>query len=403
MNFGFNIYEFKNDKWEEISNFYNNEKVNKLYITKDFITVVNNQVNTVLSNRGSYYKKISCAFEDNEDFLFGIYFENGYVYEKSNEPHPENLGEKFYGVYIPESRVNDFVENIEKFKKMGFNGVVFPLKTDKGNILFKPKSHIFYETGAYRYNKNWKRILRTLHKNNFKAVARIVCFKDEVLFKYENSKYTFWDKKNMKPWQGKPSEYWVDPNSSFVRNYIIEIVKELRNVGFDEVQLDYIRFPTDGNQENRTSKYQIDSIEKEEVLNYFLKELKTVVDIPLSIDVYGLQGWYSYPGPQGQNIELFSKNIHTLSPMLYPSHFDKRFFEDSDPKRRAYNIVYYGTLRNVKKYPDLNIRPYIQAFTYGEKAYDNEYLMEEIKAVKDAGIDQFILWGLQFEDIDLIK
>ena len=85
-------------------------------------------------------------------------------------------------------------------------------------------------------------------------MARIVVFKDKHLSEYAGGKYAVWNYNTGKAWVGTKDsaattfydENWVDPYCEEVWEYNVEIAKELISRGFDEVQFDYIRFPTDG-------------------------------------------------------------------------------------------------------------------------------------------------------------
>ena len=184
-----------------------------------------------------------------------------------------------------------FPDGVAKFKKIikdrNMNSMVIDMKDDYGFLRYDSKDPLVLEkcaTSGYAI-KDLDKFIKEFKSENIYLVARIVTFKDRSLSKYKNGKYAVWDKKLNKPWLGikgyedvldeneQPTgskettyydEQWVDPYSEEVWEYNVAIAKELVARGFDEIQFDYIRFPTDGlNLYNAEYRWQDKGMDKD--------------------------------------------------------------------------------------------------------------------------------------------
>lgn len=216
--------------------------------------------------------------------------------------------------------------------------------------------------------------------------------------------------RNGRPWQGTKAggdgvvknirEYWVDPYSEKVWEYNIAIARELADRGFDEIQFDYVRFPTDGlNLDDATFTYREKGMDKESAILSFLYYARQNLNIPISIDIYGANGYYRTDARTGQDVETLRKYVDVICPMFYPSHFADDFQYSEPVEDRPYRIYYFGTLRNYfigKK--ELVIRPYVQAFKlfgqFDRKYYGPRYIAGEISGVQDSIDLGYTFWNM---------
>ena len=284
---------------------------------------------------------------------------------------------------------------IKMMQKADLNAIVIDMKDDFGNIYYPTSLKTAQEIGAAKQPIRIEQILKRLHDNKIYAIARIVVFKDEKLFKGYNGKYAIQDSVNKSPWRGSPAEYWVDPHSQFVRDYNISIAAELEKLGFDEIQFDYIRFPSDGDTSRCFYSFREDSSTyKSEILADFLLQAKTNLSVPVATDIYGFNSWYSFGNWIGQDMEEFSLIVDVISPMNYPSHFGNRFYMDGPRETRSYRIIYDGGVRS----SDIStgaayIRPYLQGFNMLSPTWSPSYIKNQAKAAGDSGCDGFIFWN----------
>jgi hypothetical protein len=270
-------------------------------------------------------------------------------------------------------------------------------------------------------------------------------FKDPEVAKKENNRFAVWDSKNSKPWVGYQDERrkktsisdeerrnelmtffpadnpeyeiartfyderWVDPYSEEVWEYNAAVAAELHERGFDEIQFDYIRFPTDGaNIGDVRYRWQDQGMDMESAILSFLRHVRRRVKAPISIDIYGANGWYRTGARTGQEVELLAPWVDIISPMYYPSHFEQYFLAQEPPELRPWRIYFQGTLRTSRiGRGQIIVRPWVQAFflnvSYDRKFYNADYIRYQIDGVRAAGNGGFTYWNNsgRYEDIPM--
>ena len=278
--------------------------------------------------------------------------------------------------------------------KSGFNSIVIDVKDDSGNIYFSSKNETAGKIRATRNSIDIERLLKRLGERGIYTIARIVVFKDRNLYRAFDYRYAIWNGKYNRPWSGNPMEFWVDPHSRFVRRYNIEIAKEIAGLGFDEIQFDYIRFPSDGPVHQCRYRFRRDrKIYKSEILVDFLAEARSEIGLPISVDVYGFNAWYHFGNWIGQDIEEFAQHVDVICPMVYPSHFG-RFYMRGPRERRSYSLVFTTGRRALSMLgKGVVIRPYIQAFNFLSPTWGTGYLINQARASIDSGCSGFTFWN----------
>jgi len=283
------------------------------------------------------------------------------------------------------------------------------MKDDTGKLRYRPNDPLVAKIGKVTSPLDVEDFVREWKAKGRYLVARIVVFKDEVVYNHGGNKFAVWDAKAGAPWRGyftvkteakdgSPAgtardymeEFWVDPYSEEVWAYNIAIANEIVARGFDEVQFDYIRFPTDGeNLDSASYRWKSPGMDKESALASFMRYARENIAAPISIDIYGANGWYRSGVRTGQDVELLSKYVDVVCPMFYPSHFEQGFLAQEPAKMRPYRIYRIGTLRNAyiarKK---IVVRPFVQAFflnvSYDRSYYDLDYVKREVAGVRDS-------------------
>lgn len=306
-----------------------------------------------------------------------------------------------YGIYVRADYVHGkyLDKKFEFIKNNGFNAMVIDFKDDFGRLTYNTKLEIAYQVGSAKQGPviNVEELLAKAKENGIYVIARIVVFQDPKLYHYQNFKYAAWDRITNKPWGTK--EYWVDPFAKDVWDYDLAIAEELQSMGIDEIQFDYIRFPTDGAIGRIVYRYQPDGSEKIDALESFLAYARERLYVPVSTDLYGFNCWCRVDSVNGQNIELIANYVDVICPMYYPSHFPGRFMPGTAYLDRAKKIYYDGTNRaySIVKGRSL-VRPYVQAFLLGgerkmTKPVYSKYLYNQIEGVLESSSPSFTLWN----------
>ncbi len=321
-------------------------------------------------------------------------------------------------LYVPAYQAH-LPGGFEKFKKLildnKLNSLVIDMKDDYGLMRFDAQTPLLTQKGVVsKYALDLDKFVKTFKEENIYLIARIVVFKDRNLSNYNNGEYAVWDKKYNRPWQGISGtetledgtvqtkyydEAWVDPFCPEVWEYNVAIAKELIARGFDEIQFDYIRFPTDGqNRYNAIYRWQTQGMDKEGALRSFLSYARENIDAPIGIDIYGANGWYRSGTRTGQDVETLAQYVDVICPMFYPSHFEHKFMNYYPNEERPYRIYYYGTYRNTVIARDrVVVRPWVQAFflnvPYDRQFYDKEYVLKEVFGVRDSVDRGYMFWN----------
>ena len=282
---------------------------------------------------------------------------------------------------------------IRYMKKRKLNLLVIDVKDDFGRILYKGKLAQVKALKAYYPILNIKKIVKLCKKNKIHLVARLVIFKDPKLHAYKKNKYAIKDKYTKKAWKGSGKEKWVNPFDPFVQKYNIDIAKEIISLGFDEVQFDYIRFPTDGPiyrcyyPGRKKNAWLIDGLEN------FLARADKNLKKPFSVDIYGFSGWFALGKWMGQDITMIANYADAISPMMYPSHFSRNFRINRGKKNQAFDIMKFGTMRSkILTKNKTVIRPYLQSFSWRAYRYGPAYLKTQINGVYKGGGSGYIFW-----------
>lgn len=348
------------------------------------------------------------SVKDNEnDFAFS---ELWLINERDKKQNLDFVNGK-KGFYVSAGVLNNknkFAQVIDTLNKSRLNMVVVDMKDDWGNLRFKPESEVLKKIRHTSSYVDIENLTKTLHEKNIYIIARLVLFKDFVLYNYNKNEYAIKDQSN-DAWRGIKTlpngtkelieEYWVDPYCEKVWEYNMEIAKELAARGFDEIQFDYVRFPTDGeNIADAVYTYRDKGMDKESALISFFEYVRENLDAPISIDIYGANGWHRI-GSIGQDIEALSKYVDAICPMFYPSHFGNGFLNFKPYEERTFRIYYYGSLRNyyIGKKRSV-VRPYVQAFRlntqYDMDYYSINYIANEIKGVTESVNQGLTFWNM---------
>jgi len=323
----------------------------------------------------------------------------------------KNINFKKYPSYIKGIYINSWTAGnqskmahlLNLIKETELNAVVIDIKEVDGKIAFDTTSQLIKKLGTEEILiPNLKNLIRQLHQENVYAIARIVVFKDGTLPKIKpelalkNKSGSLWQ-----DWKGKT---WLDPTSKEVWDYHIEIAKEAVKIGFDEINFDYVRFPSDGDiskivypaWDNQTSKPEI----VREFFEYLNKELKPLGTF-LSVDLFGLTMVREDDMNIGQILENAIPYFDFICPMVYPSHYPPDFEGYKNPADYPYEIITMNLAKgkerigNAETMPtgrQAKLRPWLQDFNLGA-IYDKKMIELEKQAVYDTNSYGWLLWN----------
>lgn len=239
-----------------------------------------------------------------------------------------------------------------------------------------------------KYLKDWK-------SRGIYTIARIVVFKDCILPKRRPELAVKTPDGSV--WKDRSGRTWADPYNKEVWDYNIGLAERAVAMGFDEVQFDYIRFPSDGNIKTCRYSQVHNSTSSAQALVGFLKEAHQRLKpkgANISIDVFGLTTTVEHDMGIGQKMVAMTEWVDFVSPMVYPSHYNKGEYGIADPNKAPYHTVYMGMSGAVKRLGDHapKLRPWLQDFSLGVR-YGSKEVREQIQACYDSGIGDWLLWN----------
>jgi len=348
-----------------------------------------------------------------------------------------NIADNKEGFFLPMEQVlnrNTLNGHLETMRRAGLNMVLIDGKDEQGRLRFTPNHPTLRSMGTVFSPLDLDAFTAEMKRQGIYTVARIVVFKDQQLFGKENGRYAVWNARTGSAWRGYDdfrrrsstitdderarfqvlptndpefeilrsyyNEHWLDPYSEEVWEYIALISIELYERGVDEIQYDYIRFPTDGhNLGDARFRWQDPGMDMESALLSFFRHVRNRVKAPISIDIYGANGWYRTGARTGQEVELLAPWVDVICPMYYPSHFEQNFLAQHPAELRPWRIYYHGTLRTARiSRGQVIIRPWAQAFylsiaSYDRQYYNPDYVRRQIEAVREAGTGGYTYWN----------
>ncbi|HNY64794.1 MAG TPA: putative glycoside hydrolase [Deltaproteobacteria bacterium] len=290
------------------------------------------------------------------------------------------------GLYINTSNSGTrFVfEAAAKLRKAGGNTIVFDAKDDMGAITYRsPIPARYCPNEKYTPNiEELPKLIDYLHRQGIHVVARVVVFRDPIMARVRPE------------WCSKREKSWLDPANPEVQEYILTVIRELTASGVDEIQLDYVRYFADLKTHTSNGTLRTD------VIANFVKRVHDITKpkgVLLSLDMFGIVVWQRDVDvlTVGQDVTKLKGNVDIISPMLYPSHFNKGFGGVKNPADDPYHFVFNGIRRMKELVGDaVVIRPWLQSFPLGvTRGYDARYVQDQIDAARDSGATGWLMWS----------
>lgn len=291
------------------------------------------------------------------------------------------------------------IENyIHIAKTTEVNAVVIDIKEKV--VYFDTTNPLFQEADMVMPILDLPTLLEEFRSNGIYTIARIVVFKDSPVAEL-HPEYAVRDSYTGGLWRDQNGAAWVNPLSRPMWEANISLAEEAINLGFDEVQYDYIRFPTDGNMARADFGQPISAVDRETAIEDFLQISRDRI-IPLggrqSADVFGYTTVIDGDLGIGQNFQQVSKAVDYISPMIYPSHWPQGslYGIPGHPNDYPYLTVQISMNEAVKQLEGnrLQLRPWLQDFGMrGMRSYGVADVRAQIDALNDLGITSWLIWS----------
>ncbi len=339
------------------------------------------------------------------------------------KPIIESIPEKVAHVKTPEvvksiymtacvlSTVDFKQDLVDLIDSTEINSVIIDIKDFSGTISFPTDNPRMYGTqGTGCKAKGVKEFIDYLHSKDIYVIGRVSVFQDNVMTRLRPD-LAVKRASDGGVWKDDKGISFIDVGAQEHWEYIVELAKESYNIGFDEINFDYIRYPSDGNMKDIAYEHSDGSNKAVSLENFFAylhKELKDT-GIVTSADIFGMTTTNYDDLNIGQVLERALPYFDYVAPMVYPSHYPAGFNGWSNPNDHVYDLVYYvmksgadraEALKNATTTPpDIakrvgkhQLRTWIQDFDYGGD-YGPVEVRAQIQASVDAGVDSWMLWA----------
>lgn len=335
------------------------------------------------------------------------------------------------------NRLVAFIEETE------INSVIIDIKDYSGTISFPPASEAW--KGAWQDARcgtsDMKAFIAELHTKNIFVIGRITVFQDPF---YANIRpdLAVRSADGSRVWKDGKGLSFIDVAAKPYWDHIIELSKDSYNIGFDELNFDYVRYPSDGNMQDISFPHSVASEygkDKQANLEAFFKYLNEKLDDEslfaefkhentgrasstpwTSADLFGMTTTNYDDLSIGQVQDRAAPYFDFIAPMVYPSHYPKSFLGLGNPNDYPYKVVHYAMQAGVNRmkspttpmqgflhkrigtttpavyskpvFTGDKLRTWIQDFDYGGD-YDAADVRAQIQASVDAGVNSYMVWA----------
>jgi len=312
------------------------------------------------------------------------------------------------------------------------NSIVIDVKDYTGTISFDSENLLIKgNKGTGCKVSDLKDFINTLHEKGIYVIGRISSFQDIYLVK-TRPELAVKKASNEEIWKDYKGVSWLDAGSKDVWDYLVTIGRESYAIGFDELNFDYIRFPSDGNMNDIKYPFSENLVKHEVIKSFYtyLRENLNDLGVPLSADMFGMVTVANFDLNIGQVLEDALPYFDYISPMVYPSHYPATYGGYTNPAEHPYEIVKDAMIGAISKVNNLKssfstttittvttsstsittsvatttpadivnrvsikqLRPWLQDFNLGAN-YTAEMVKAQIQAVYDSGLDSWLLWN----------
>lgn len=310
------------------------------------------------------------------------------------------------------------------------NALVLDIKDYTGRVAFKTgisEVDNLSTQASGCFVSDMEEFIDSLHNKNIYVIGRITVFQDP-LYTKAFPQWAVKKKSDGSVWKDRKELSFVDVGARPFWDYILTIATSSHAIGFDEINFDYIRFPSDGDMKDIDFEHTATTTKKEMLKNFFeyLDKNLSGTKIITSADLFGMTTTNTDDLNIGQVLEYALINFDYVAPMVYPSHYPPKFNGWPDPNKVPYEIVKFSMSSAVTRADYLQkeviekmyiqnasstdkiktdfynerlenrlkrkqLRPWLQDFDY-PVPYTAEMVRKQIQATYDSGLTSWMLW-----------
>ncbi|MDR7001742.1 putative glycoside hydrolase [Neobacillus niacini] len=343
-------------------------------------------------------------------FVFSLYPVPNHIFANQTAANLLESGQPIRGIYVKAENTGGprFQKLLSFVNQSELNAMVIDIKDDYGNMTFLPPKDSPYFTVSRPYIQNPKGLMDSLKANGIFPIARIVVFKDCILAN-KNPKLTYRAANGI--WKNSRGDSFTNPFLKEVWDYNIGIAIIAANMGFREIQFDYVRFPEKFETFEKQLSYEKGTFPSKDgrnriaAVSSFVKyasEKLRPYHVKVSVDVFGNATVIPEAPGIGQNFSKIAENVDVISAMIYPSHWTG-IFGIKKPDLQPYELVKeYAKVEKdrLQKLSNPPVsRPWLQDFTAAwlgkgnYMVYGKKEIEDQIRGLHSQGIHEFLLWN----------
>lgn len=297
-----------------------------------------------------------------------------------------------YSAGNPE-KIDEIIKLIEATE---LDAIVIDIKDYTGYVLYDSQVPLVKKLGTKKVLiDDIPALIRKLHEHKIYAIARQTVFQDPALAE-KKPEWAIKDKQGG-VWRDKKGLSWVDATREEVWAYNLAVAREAAALGFDEINFDYVRFPSDGDLSRVV--YRNGASKRYEVIGKFYSYLsEKLADEPvwISLDMFGFVMEKKGEDDMriGQRLADAVGVVDYISPMMYPSHYPSGHLGLKNPADDPALVIAHGMEEGSPRFVGTRaeVRPWIQAFNLGA-VYDADKIREQIDTVEKYTTAGWMLWN----------
>ncbi len=275
----------------------------------------------------------------------------------------------------------------------GINTIQLDVKDENGEVAFHRLAPPLAKRvgSAMRYYDPVK-AAKQVHDEGLFLIGRVVCFEDPILSKARPDLAIRTSGGGV--WQNHAGLGWTNPYEKRVWDYNLRIAQAAAKAGFDEIQFDYVRFPSDGDIEAAVfpgKRNEAMGVTIARFVHYATKRLKPM-GVRVSVDVFGLSATRDLG--IGQSPRRLSKIVDAIYPMVYPSHYGPGEYGLDSPVSVPGRTV-GRSLRDFRRQMrrgKAQLVPWLEDFSFTGTTTP-EHVQEQIRAARRWKSGGFLLWN----------
>lgn len=279
------------------------------------------------------------------------------------------------------------------------NSIMIDIKDATGKISFLTHDQTLTDLGSPENRiADLDSFIQMLHEKHIYVIGRIAVFQDPYMTK-KHSDWAIKKKSDGTVWKDFKGLSFLDPSNEHVWDYTIAIANESYAHGFDEINFDYIRFPSDGKISDISYPNEGGTVTRADIIKSFFSyahgKLKDT-GMVRSADLFGLVTTSTDDLGIGQVLENALPYFDYIAPMVYPSHFANGWNNFKNPAEHPYEVIKISMARAVERAKamgedPLKLRPWLQDFDIGA-TYTAAMVKDQIKATYDVGLTSWMIW-----------